>query len=171
MFNVKQIHSNSNVFIKNNSYIQEGLLPANPFLFNLDGIAMAVDGKISYNSTVATLIQLYINQKISSQSLGTVGVDDFYAFVENYYNYVFSSSQGLYKLTADFNTGGYNTSEYQFLNYKNVIELILKSHKKNFTFEDYLAQMENLKKSFKLFLSLHLTFMKSHLFLKKFQLI
>ena len=68
-------------FINNNKYIQEGLLPANPFAYSINGIAMAVDGYLSFNSTVASLVQFYINNKIDKGILNTVGVEDFYQFV------------------------------------------------------------------------------------------
>lgn len=124
-------------FLKNNKYIQEGLLPANPFVFNLDGIPMAVDGCLSFNSTIASLIQFYINNKVDTKTLNTVGVDDFYKYVEDYYNYAFSSAQGLQRLCADFRIRSSNYSE--MVNYKNVFELILKARNVDFSLEDYIS--------------------------------
>lgn len=127
-------------FLNNNKYIQEGLMPANPFTFNINGIPMAVDGSLSFNSTIASMVLFYINDKKSKKTLETVSVDDFYKFVENYYNYVFSSPEGLAKLEEDFpyEDRRFETIEAQFVNYKNVFELILKSIKNDFTFDDYI---------------------------------
>lgn len=124
-------------FINNNKYIQDGLMPANPFVFNLNGIPMAVDGSLSFNSTVASFVQLYINDKIDKNILDTVGVDDFYAFVNKYYNEVFANAQGLERLNRDFGERG-RLDDYELVNYKNVIELFLKASKEGFTFDDYI---------------------------------
>lgn len=128
-------------FINDNSYIQEGLLPANPFTFNTNGIALAVDGTLSYNATVASMILFYINDKRSKNSLETINVNDFYNFVVNYYNFVFSSPEGLNRLANDFpwNSRRFESPEAQFVNYKNVFDLMIQSINNNFTFNDYIS--------------------------------
>lgn len=128
-------------FINNNKYIQEGLMLANPFTFSKDGIPMAVDGSLSFNSTVASLIEFYINDKIDNNALDIVGVDDFYQFVHKYYNYVFSSSDGLERLTRDFSEYGYLSTD-ELVNYKNVFELLLNARKDNFTLESYFEHYD-----------------------------
>ena len=125
-------------FISNNRYIQEGLLPANPFTFSKNGIAMAVDGYLSYNSTVTTLIRLYINDKNTKKLLNTINVDDFYAFIVRYYNNAFGSAHGLAKLEKDFNEGKKLCVDLM-VNYKNVMELLLKSINDSFNLDDYIA--------------------------------
>lgn len=127
-------------FINNNSYIQEGLLPANPFAFNINRIALAIDGRLSYNTTLSTLILLYINEKKLKNNLETINVFDFYRFVANYYNNVFTSAEGLARLKSDFHwkSQRFKTEEEQLVNYKNIFELIIKSIDKNFTFNDYI---------------------------------
>lgn len=132
-------------FINNNKYIQDGLMPANPFVFNLNGIPMAVDGSLSFNSTVASFVQIYINDKIDKNALDTVSVDDFYAFVEKYYNEVFANAQGLERLTRDFGEGYLDDSA--LVNYKNVIELLLKAGKDSFTFDDYIVHYRECSNS------------------------
>lgn len=123
-------------FINNNKYIQEGLLPPNPFLYNFKGIPMAVDGELSFNSTVATLIKIYLNNKIDNNDLNTVGVEDFYQFVQYYYIGSFSNEQGLKKLSRDFTNNEY-CDNLKLVNYKNVLELLLKFRNDNFNLEDY----------------------------------
>lgn len=123
-------------FINNNKYICEGLLPPNPFLFDFNGIPMAIDGELSFNSTIATLIKLYLNNKIDNNYLNTVGVEDFYQFIQHYYVSSFSNYQGLKKLSRDFTNNDY-CDNLKLINYKNVFELILKYRNDNFTLEDY----------------------------------
>lgn len=124
-------------FLNNNNYIQEGLLPANPFLFNINGIPVASDGTISFNATISHLIALYINNKTSTNELNTVNVDDFYLFVENYYKYSFSSKTGIYSLMSQF-----QIDSSMLVDYKNVFELILKSKDPNFRINDYIAHYQ-----------------------------
>lgn len=131
-------------FIDNNKYIQEGLLPANPFLFSLNGIPLASDGRLSFNSTIADLIKLYINDKAKNNILDTVGVEDFYDFVENYYKNAFSSAQGLKKLAKDFD---HICIPRGLVNYKNVFELFLKSSRSDFTLDDYIAHYRECSNS------------------------
>ncbi len=128
-------------FINDNSYIQEGLIPANPFAFNVNGIALAVDGALSYNATVSSMILFYINDKKSKNNLESINVNDFYNFVVNYYNYAFTSSEGLARLESDFpwKSGRFESPEAQFVNYKKVFELMIKSINRNFTFNDYIS--------------------------------
>lgn len=124
-------------FINNNEYIQEGLMPANPFGFNHNGIAMTVDGSLSFNSTVASLIQFYINDKIEKNLLDTVGVDDFYLFVQNYYDYTFASAQGLKDLARNFSENCCLSDE-DIINYRNVFKFLLKVRNKDFSLGDYV---------------------------------
>ena len=77
-------------FIKNDSYIQEGLIKPNPFAIEKDGIAYACDKDMSYNSVVASLMKLYINNELASSNDNKIEVDlsldGFRSFVMNYYN-------------------------------------------------------------------------------------
>ena len=133
-------------FVTNNSYIQEGLLQPNPFAFNINGIAMASDGRLSYNSTVAHLISLYIDEKKRTNSLNTINIDNFYNYINNYYNYAFSSNEGFEKLKQDFRIQG-DIPTQQIVNYKNVFELIIKTNQENFTFQDYISHYEECRNS------------------------
>lgn len=148
-------------FVNNNKYIKEGLLPANPFTYSVNGISVAIDGWISFNSTISSLITLYINEKKVNNLLNTVGVDDFYSYVQSYYNKAFLTAEGLDKLSNDFSPQK-KLNNSQLVNYKNVLELIIKMGKDNFNFESYIAhynscsnptinnyeikQIENIKK-------------------------
>ena len=126
-------------FVKNNQYIQEGLIKPNPFCFNNNGLAMAVDGNISFNSTVASLIALYINNHAKNNNLDNVNFNDFRNFVYQYYEKAFSSKKGLDMLSNDFEKSeGRSFDSSLFQNYKNVIELIMKSMSKDFTYSDYI---------------------------------
>lgn len=129
-------------FVNSNQYIKEGLMKPNPFIFDAIGVSLACDGLISFNSTIAKLISLYIKNNQQANTLYQVGTDDFYKFVEQYYRNAFMSPSGINKLINDFglnNTGSINEI---LVNYKNVFELILKNNNKDFSFNDFFYHFE-----------------------------
>ena len=129
-------------FIKNNKYIQEGLIPSNPFTYSKDGIAYACDGYISYNRTVSHCINLYIEDRKKTNKLDDVSVMDFYYFLTKYYENVFLNNN-TNKFVYDFSIEEHKVDvENEFKNYKQVIALIIKSAGPNFSFEDYLNHFE-----------------------------
>lgn len=130
-------------FVSSDNYIQKGLLPANPFLYTINGIALASDGRISINMTIANLISLYIKDCKEKNQLYNVSVDDFYHFITKYRNEVFSSSRGYSKFINDFISvlGKFNDSDIKdlLINYQNVFDLIIKCKNPNFEFREYLS--------------------------------
>jgi len=141
-------------FVNNTPYLREGLLPANPFAYNRGGIALAVDGRLSYNSTVAAMIDIYIDHKKQTNTLNGVNVNDFYAYLEQLYRAYYLDNN---RSSVEFNTlNGYIAREIAereqnrgekltadevdriIENYRQVISLIIKSHNPSFTFSDYL---------------------------------
>lgn len=130
-------------FVSSNNYIQEGLLKPNPFTLNVNNLAIACDGRISYNDTVSTLLYLYISTKRKENTLNEVNVNDFYEFVNNYYKKVFINKTHIHRLKTDFNVDINNKK--QVINYMNVLELILKAGNNNFSFTDFLVHFDNCK--------------------------
>lgn len=134
-------------FVTNNQYIQEGLMKPNPFILDVNGIPLACDGELSFNSTVAKLIALYINTNKKTNTLYQVGTDDFYKFIEQYYKNAFMSPAGIKKLIDDFQL--YNLDEDDInrilVNYQNVFELILKNNNPNFSYQDYFNHFEECR--------------------------
>lgn len=132
-------------FVKNNKYLQEGLLPANPFTFNYNGIAMACDGTLSYNSTIAGFVNLYIHkcQREKSQP----NYEGFYSFIEQY-------SKGIVdveldqidsnRIQRDFPDDEIYSSR-SISDFRNIVSLILKSKSNDFSLEDYFDHYKNVK--------------------------
>ena len=80
-------------FVKHNPYLQEGLIKANPFAFQKDGIALACDGDESYNMTIASLVQMYIGERKRQQQLDMVSYGDFYRFIATCYKKEFVTQE------------------------------------------------------------------------------
>lgn len=121
-------------FIKNNEYIQEGLIKPNPFAFNQDGIALACDGSLSFNSVISNLISIYMSERKKENRLNLVEIGDFYTFVADIYNKEFLKNED-----NPFRSISYFTKDYKEHreNYREIFELILNCVKNNFTLDSY----------------------------------
>lgn len=140
-------------FVQNSSYLQEGLLPASPFLHQESGIAMTCDGNLSFSNSLACMLTEYIHQKKQINALDYVNADDFYSFTDYLYQYLFVEKK------VDF-------AEIQRLfprvqNSKNVADLkivfdVLKeSRRPDFTFDDYIQIYERACKPNEVLASIH----------------
>ena len=129
-------------YVTNTPYLMKGLISPNPFAYNKDGVAIAVDGSISYNSTVTGLICLYIDNKKKTNSLDNVNCEDFYKYVNDITVKEFVSNDSTL-LQEYFQMD----DEREIQNYKQVFSLILKAHNPNFNFnrivDHYHACKEN----------------------------
>ncbi len=137
-------------FVSNNKYLQEGLLPANPYAFQKNGLALTVEGKLSYNNVVSELIGLFIEHY--KPMFEFIGEEDFYKYIESLYNNYFvkqDTSVDEYQTLKQFfkkrlreyrktHNGRLTDQNKKDLieNYHQIIKLIIKSHYKDFTFED-----------------------------------
>lgn len=126
-------------FVNNNKYIQNGLIEANPFAFNNNGIALACDGNLSYNDTIAGLIDMYIGQKKRENALNTVGLRNFYSYLINVYQKQFIEHK-IDFITREFEI---NPNDRETLNnYENVIRLVVNSQNPTFTYDKFIEHYE-----------------------------
>lgn len=132
-------------FVKNSSYLQEGLLPTNPFLYQDGGIAMTCDGTLSFSNALSCMLTEYIQQKKNGQQLDNVGVYDFYSFVNSLYQDLYiSHSADMNKISQYFPRV---TNQKQISDLKWIFEIIQKSQQENFNFETYAEIYQNACKS------------------------
>ena len=114
-------------FITLNQYLSEGLISPNPFAFQKDGIALACDGSLSYNSTISELVSNYINLMNKKNELNEIEIVSFYKYIM--------------KVLSDDNLikNIFNDSDDLLSNRKQVLELISSSFLPNFTYDDYIS--------------------------------
>lgn len=133
-------------FIKNNKYIQEGLIKPNPFAFSHNNIAMACDKNMSYNSTVASLINIYMDYVRENNAYDSVSIEDYINFVNIYFRFHFVQYNDISDTITDFNLQGadYNdlTSNEKIVNVRDIIELHLKSMDPSYSKEEYFDNYE-----------------------------
>lgn len=70
-------------FVNNDPFFYDNKLEANPFVYHIGFMGLAVDGKYSYNAQVANLIEKYILDKQLFKNSDEIDVKDFNQFVEN----------------------------------------------------------------------------------------
>ena len=58
---------------KNSSYLQEGLLPASPFLHQEGGIAMTCDGSLSFSNSLSCMISGVYSRETNESSIKSSG--------------------------------------------------------------------------------------------------
>ena len=121
-------------FIKNNSYIQEGLLEPSPFAFEKDNIALACDGHLSYNEMISALMVKYLANRQRDKKLYKVEYDDFYNYIIDQYNKEYSRKEDsdIKSILKDLEIEHYQKD------CRDVLYLIIKSQKSNFTYGDFI---------------------------------
>ena len=122
-------------FVNSDSYLKEGLIKPNPFAFQKDGIALACDGNISYNDTLAQLIKLYLDDCAINKKLYSVSSKDFYDYISKLFFDQFHCKTT--NILGD--TFGFNNESSKSTNYYQVISLIIKASKDNFSLEDFYS--------------------------------
>lgn len=130
-------------FINSDEYIQAGLIKPNPFAVEENGLAYAADKNISYNTTVAVLVALYVNDLYDKNEVGTPNLTGFRNFVLDYYNKVIVKAlNGVVgrvernRLIKDMDIQSMSLDK--IYNYLRVTELLYLSMDSNFTYQDYL---------------------------------
>lgn len=117
-------------FIKNDNYIQEGLLPPNPFAFNKEELALACDRKLSYNTILAALLKEFINNSNPNNLTSNI----FYNYLQNLQNNIKNNNINLdFFISKIFNDKKPSNKDFE-----RVLSLIINSHSSNFTYNDYL---------------------------------
>lgn len=125
-------------FINNNKFIQEGLLPPNPFAISNNNIAYGGDmnfGNVSYNSSISNLIASYISLKKQKKELDNVNVSDFKKYVSEYYDNSF---------VKGLNTSFKSKNDDTVLSEAFSCEQLLISLDANSNFDDYLSHIDKM---------------------------
>lgn len=147
-------------FIKNNKYIQEGLIKPNSFAYNEDNIALACDGSLSYNAVLSNYIMLYMKKLASVNELDKASVKGFYQFLINYYATTFVDERNperpyvLKKFANDFdhvfNEGIDINDKYVLDSYKYITKLMIESQAKDYKLDNFIGHYTDLiNKKFK----------------------
>ena len=125
-------------YVKNNNYIQEGLIEASPFAFKKDGIALACDGYASYNEIMSGLIAKFLAKQKKEHKLYRANYQNLYNYIIDEYHKKYID--GLYSDIDDIIKVLDNEKiEYD---YQGIIFLIIRSQKSNFSYDDFIKYYE-----------------------------
>ena len=124
-------------YIESNKYIQSGLISPNPFAYNEGNIALAVDGSLSYNSTVARLMADYLRQSKNQNMLKDACAEGFYGYINKLYKMQFMTHE------SDYLKNLFNWEDYEELNYREVVALIIKSRGQSFDYGTLIDHYDN----------------------------
>ena len=106
-------------FVKNNNYIQEGLIKTNPFLTNYSGVGLAMDNNYSYNSTICQILSDFINYLKKYNRFDLLTVDNLNQYIKN------------------------SIPNIQDLELKDIYTLLSKTTDRNFKLEDFVNHADN----------------------------
>ena len=138
-------------FIINNHYIKEGMNEVLPFCFEKDGIGYALDGRISYNQTLANYLANYLNDCKKNNSLKKVSIENFYEYIFKIYVKVFINKEGIEEYLRNFTKQTNDYLKEEVLNNYYEVTFILLSSLKGEKFDkfmnhvDYFNDPEQLK--------------------------
>lgn len=141
-------------FVNNNKYIQEGLIKPNAFAYTENNIAIACDGSLSYNSTVANYILLYMKKLKEHNALDNASLKGFYKFVIDYFAATFVAKRDpsrpyiLKQFSKDFSYVDGNPLDIddpQVINdYYFVTKLIIEASAKDYKRENFMKHYNDM---------------------------
>ena len=108
----------------------EGLQKPNPFCYVVDKCAITIDGNLSYNQIISSLVANYLNSK--KEDVESINAIDFFNYVIDVYNDTFINLTSYSNIKAN-NVSIFDDKSIVF--YKNILEFILKSSEENFNTE------------------------------------
>lgn len=131
-------------YINNNEYLIKHSKEVNPFTLHTGIVGLANDRKLSYNETVAYLIQDYYK---SVKDFDKVSINDFRIYLLNVYKSVFSDKTKLnkFKQTTMFEKykGSFDSDNEEVVNYYEVFITLLMSLNENTKIEEYYKHVSN----------------------------
>ena len=143
-------------FVNNNKYIQEGLIKPNAFAYTENNIALACDGSLSYNATVANYILLYMKKLKEHNALDQASIKGFYKFVINCFATTFVAKRDpsrpyiMKQFAKDFSyVDGepLDTDDPSVINdYYFVTKLIIESSAKDYKRENFIAHFNEMNR-------------------------
>ena len=135
-------------FINNDQFFQMGKKEANPFSFQKDGIALAVDGDISYNDCMSKMVFKYLQHMKYNNKIDEIGYNTFVKYVKDYYEEHFIRKENIEASLRDFKINNNKLELYKLIDYKYSIKLFLEGLLNDFTYDSYKNFIDNKKEHF-----------------------
>ena len=82
-------------FINSNSFLKENARPISPFTMRSDNVGITFDGYLSYNMTVAMILDNYFASRKESNNFNSICLDDLKNYINDYYYRTFIDNTNL----------------------------------------------------------------------------
>lgn len=92
-------------FVKNDPYIQDGLMNTNPFTINVDGVGIAKDGLRSYNTELCNHLVRFINILVSKDRLDDLNITSFHEYLDTVKDFGDNDLQMITKIQSEVTRG------------------------------------------------------------------
>lgn len=92
-------------FVKNDPYIQDGLMNTNPFTINVNGVGIAKDGYRSYNTELCNHLGKFINILVSKDRLDDLNMSTFHEYLDTVKDFGDKDLQLITKLQCEVTSG------------------------------------------------------------------
>lgn len=135
-------------FINNDSELTTYAKPTNPFMLRNGVVGLAYDDNISYNDTLAMLLQFYFIHHRQTKMLDMVSSQDFQMYVIQFVQNIFRNGEELQKFYNMSNirpmTKRFDNKAACLLNYEQVLNLIIEQLDDNMNLEKYHSFYESV---------------------------
>jgi len=105
-------------FVKNDPYIQDGLMNTNPFTINVNGVGIAKDGFRSYNGELCNHLGKFINILVSKDRLDDLNMSTFHEYLDTVKDFGDKDLQLITKLQCEVTSG----RELTLDDFRNIID-------------------------------------------------
>jgi len=92
-------------FVKNDPYIQDGLMNTNPFTININGVGIAKDGFRSYNTELCNHLTKFITILVSKNRLEDLNTVTFHEYLDTVKDFGDKDLQLITKLQSEVTSG------------------------------------------------------------------
>ena len=105
-------------FVKNDPYIQDGLMNTNPFTINVSGVGIAKDGYRSYNSELCNHLGKFINILVSKGRIEDLNISTFHEYLDTVRDFGDKDLQLITKIQSEVTSG----RKLSLDDFRNIIE-------------------------------------------------
>lgn len=131
-------------FIEETSFLQEGLIKPNPFIFQYKNLAISSANTLSYNSVLAQYIKVYIQARKNEDKTDNISNQDFIQFVTEFYNLKLSNNSKDEEIIKLFQLSGDDITT-KIICIKSITELITNSSKDDFNLDNLIEHYNKYK--------------------------
>lgn len=131
-------------YINNDNELSYSCKKTNPFLFRQGNVGIAYDDMLSYNSTVALMLEQYFKECRKKRAFNKVSLEHFRDFSNRFYNTIFKNRDKLIDFLEWPDVRNdlhrfYRNKGAMIVNYEQVMRLILESLNPKMKLEQYLS--------------------------------